>query len=77
MPSYELPDHAIAHTVHQKILENHRIQSVAEVYEFWEREELQVHNSTERYRVLRKDEFERLPVTLFNMKENKNGDLRE
>ena len=76
MPSYELPDHVIAHTVHQGILENHQVQVVAEVNEFWENEQLQVANKDEAYRPLRQDEFELLPVTLYNMKETKLGNMR-
>jgi hypothetical protein len=76
MPSYELPDHVIAHTVHQSILEKRQVEVVAEVNEFWENEQLQVAEQNEICIPLRQDEFDLLPATLYNMKETNLGNLR-
>ena len=52
------------------------MQVVAEVNEFWENEQLQVAEQNEACIPLRQDEFDLLPVTLYNMKETKLGNLR-
>jgi len=76
MPSYELPDHAIAHTVHQSILEKRQVEIVAEVNEFWENEQLHIAKDGENYKPLTQNEFDLLPVNLYNMEETKLGNLR-
>jgi hypothetical protein len=42
MKKTEMPDHAIAHSLHQGLLEKVQIQSIADVQEFFENEELEV-----------------------------------
>lgn len=52
MPKHEMPDHAIAHTVHQQIIERQFVNSVAEIAQFFEDEELEVETSATKVRGL-------------------------
>ena len=69
MPQHELPDHAIAHTVHQQIIENQHVRNIAEVQQFFENEELEVETSTTKVRGLTRDEIKDLPQSLFDVQQ--------
>ena len=62
----ELKDHAIAHLIEQKQVENQVVQRVAEINEFFEEEKLEV--ASNRAPPLRKEQLRDLPVTVYNAK---------
>ena len=52
MPEHEMPDHAIAHTVHQGLIEREHVRTVAEIQQFFEDEELEFEQSETKTRGL-------------------------
>lgn len=63
MKNADFPDHAIAHTVHQKQIETQNLMKVVEINEFFEEEKLEVGNKEPVLKVIEIKEFESIIIT--------------
>ena len=66
MDKKELKDHAIAHTVEQKQIENQEVLKVVEINEFFEENKLEVGNNEPK---LKKIDLQELPTKKFILTE--------
>lgn len=67
MKKEELKDHAIAHLVHQKMVERQLVTRVAEQNEFFEDEKLDQEEGNGRTPVLTKEDLNDLPCSNFEV----------
>ena len=58
MDKKDLPDHAIAHTIHQKQIENRNLIKVVEINDFFEEEKLEVGDNSNEPCLEKKDLME-------------------
>lgn len=70
----ELPDHAIAHLVHQKQVEWQIVERVADVEDFFETEALQQAGPRGVAPLLDREQMDELPLSTFKSKKQEESD---